>query len=215
MDPLKIIYYGLFGANLIALLFRGRSLERRHVPFIPLCLLALVTQLIAEPFKGTTYGQSFLFHLYVPLEYMLLCIYYSLLFGRKKITVALIVSALLLVAFNTVFFYTTPRFWLSDYADLVTESLFVTLCVVGFFISLFRSDDQVNLARYPDFWINTGNLFFYASGVFVMGLDHTLRKQNPTLADGLIKINNYLNLLLYLFYLIAFTWAQPTKTSSK
>jgi hypothetical protein len=48
-----------------------------------------------------------------------------------------------------------------------------------------------------------------------MGLHFVLQQQNKELADGLLKINHYLNLLLYLFYLIAFTWSYKNRTSLK
>ena len=92
--------------------------------------------------------------------------------------------------------------------DFCLEAVFVSLWVVVFFIELLQSEEQLNLMRYPAFWINAANLLFYAGALFVMGIYFYLYNKDHKLANQLLEINHYLNLTLYLMYTIAFTCSQ-------
>jgi hypothetical protein len=168
-------------------------------------VLALSTQLIAEVLSVEAGSHYFPFHLYIPVEYMLLTAYYYALFKTVFVKWVLTLSNLLLIAFCFIHYYDAGNFWLPDFSDFALEAVMVTFLVIFFFISLFRKEEELLLFRYPDFWINTGNLFFYGGCLFLMGLNYSLQQENPKLAEKILGINHYLNLSLYLFYIIAFT----------
>ena len=206
---LKWIYYGLLLLCLLMLLVNAKKLARQHLFFIPVLSLAICTQFIAESMEGKPDGHYFLFHIYIPLEYLLLSMYYLLLFRSGFIKVFLITTNLVLLVFCAAYYFWGKRMWKPDYSDFVVESIFISFLVIYFFVRLFKTEQSISLLRYTDFWINTGNLFFYAGCMFVMGMHYSLREQNHVLAEELLQINYYLNLILYLFYLIGFSWKRP------
>jgi hypothetical protein len=215
MSALKMVYYGLLGLNLLVLAFAYKSLEKRHKVFLPLIVFVITIQVAADILKAKGLTYYFLFHIYVPIEYILLSVYFSLLFMSRPARMWLLISNIVLSAFCIAYYYMRPSFWQPDYSHFVISAIFISTTVILFFIKLFKNEEHIDLIRYPDFWINTGNLFFYAGCVFVMGLHFSLRGKNQTLADNLLKINNYLNLLLYLFYLIGFAWTRMNRISSR
>lgn len=215
MSPLKIVYYGLFSTALVALFINFRLLGKRHRVFIPLLSLGIVAQVVADILDYYNYPPSVVFHIYVPVEYALLSFYYSYMFSSRIAKGFFILSNLGLIAFCTIYYYTTPLFFARDFKHFVLLSSFVTTLVVAFFIKLYRDENEYELTRYPDFWINAGNLLFYACCFFVMGLLHDLANTNKELADKLEHINHYANFILYLFYIIAFTCPTRKPRSSR
>lgn len=201
----KQLYYGLLVFSLIAFFLNRKKLPKHNLFLGAAVVLALSTQLIAEVLKRKGLSFYFLFHLYIPAEYFLLSLYYASVFSNTKAKKYLLLSALGFLFFSFVKYFVNNSFWLPDYTDFVIESVIVSILVLVFFLRLFKKEDNIDLFRYSDFWINTGNLFFYSGCLFVMGLHFTIRNRNEDLSERLLIINNYLNLILYLFYLIAFT----------
>jgi hypothetical protein len=215
MDYLKILYYGLFSTSLVALLLNWRNLQRRHMVFVPLLAIGIINQLLIDFLHYKGIDGNFLFHIYVPIEFALLSVYYNFLFSNKKIRNLIFLSNVILLIYCTVTYYITDAFWEKDFRHFLLLSVFVTSMVVGFFISLYKNEEDIPLMKYPDFWINAGNLLFYACCIFVMGLYHKIKQQDEKLADKLLHINYYANLILYLFYIIAFTCQIRKKKSSR
>lgn len=190
--------------SLGAIFYNSAYLKRKHLLFIPILIAAILTQIIAEVLVASKIKHYFLFHLYVPLEYILLSTYYYYLFNRFYLKGLIIISNLFLLTFYF-FHYWGAKFYEPDYSGFNIEMIFISVLVVLFFALLLKKEEDIVLSKNPDFWINTGNLFFYTGCVFVMGLHYTLRQKNVSLAEKLLIINHFLNLVLYLFYAIAFT----------
>ena len=212
--PLKWVYYGLMFLCVITLVWNRNRLDKKHLLFLPIVVIAITTQLLAEVIEKEDRSHYFLFHLYIPLEYLLLSLYYYYLFRVKLVKWLLVFTNVVLFTFCIVHYYLGKNFWLPDFSDFALGAAFNSLLVIAFFVSLFRKEEVV-LMRYPDFWINTGNLLFYAGCLFVMGLYHSLHQKDEKLAEQLMDINHYLNLVLYLFYFIAFLCPRTKMISLK
>src|SRR5215203_4859803 len=188
---LKWVYYSLMFLCVITLILNRNSLKKRHLLFLPIVVLAITTQLVAEVIEKEDRDHYFMFHLYIPLEYLLLSVYYYYLLEVKWIKWLLLVTNVIFLTFCITHYFLGKNFWLPDFSDFALGGAFTTIFVITFFIWLF-SKDEISLLRFPDFWINAGNLFFYSGCLFVMGLYFSVLQKNPPLAHDIMHINNYL-----------------------
>lgn len=209
---LKQIYYGLLGICLIALLFHHKKLDKGIFFFITILSLAIITQVIGDVIKSNGSSHYFVFHIYIPVEYLFLSLYYRETLKGKWLQRVILLSGLLFLVFCVQYYVMNKdRFYQPDFSQFVIEALLVSIWVIIFFTQLFQSEEKIVLASYPSFWINTANLVFYSGCLFVMGMHFSLLQKNPALAEKLLKINHYLNLILYLLYIIAFTCLRTSK----
>lgn len=206
MYSLKVIYYGLLAVSLLTLLSNIRRLNKVYYLFIPLIVLGITVQVFGDVLKNYNIkGYSFVFHLYQPAEYSILALFYYSLIRNSLVKKAILVSVAAVVIFSA-FYYSLNEtsFYGGDFTDFCIAAFFICIWVVVFFIELLQSEENLNLIAYPAFWINAGNLLFYGGCLLIMGVYFYLHNRNATLAAELLKINYYLNLILYCMYTIAF-----------
>lgn len=206
MDLLKMVYYGLLGICLVALLFNIKKLNKIYYWFIPLIILGITVQVFGDVLKSREIsGYSFVFHLYQPAEYSLLAMFYYSLINNNLIKKFILGSIAAVVIFSAIYYSVNKQsFWAGDFADFCIAAFFICMWVVFFFVELLRSEENLNLTSYPAFWINAGNLLFYGGCLLIMGVYYYLHNRDAVLAGELLKINYYLNLILYCMYTIAF-----------
>lgn len=215
MPYLKVIYYGLLALCLITLLLNKRNLNNKYYWFIPLIVIGITTQAIGDIIN---YGlqledkKTFMFHIYQPLEYVLLAMFYLQLLKGKIIKGFILVSIPLFVSFCIYYYASNAKSYLGpDFTHFTVEAILIIFFVSIFFFQLFKLEECLALNTYPAFWINTGNLFFYGGNLFVMGFHFYLNKHDTILAQEFLSINHYLNLLLYVLYIIAFSCSKTNK----
>lgn len=211
MSFLKMLYYGLLGICLFTLLFNIKKLNRIYYWFIPLIIFAITVQVSEEILRlNNIKGNSFVFHIYQPVEYSLLALFYYSLIKHKVVKMMILLSVPAMLFFSIYYYTWGPGlFYGPDFIDFCIEAFFVCIWVVVFFFELLKSEENLKLATYPAFWINAANLLFYGGCLLVMGVYYYLVSRNKTLANQLLYINYYLNLVLYCMYTIAFI--QPLK----
>jgi hypothetical protein len=206
MSFTKMIYYGLLGICLAALLLNARRLNKMYYWFIPLIIFAITVQVFEEVLKhNQIHGHSFVFHIYQPVEYSLLALFYYSVLQNHFVKKMVLLSVLFVLAFSIFYYsYGNGVFFGGDFSDFCVSAFLICIWVVVFFFELIRSDENFKLANYPAFWINAANLLFYGGCLLVMGAYYYLNSTNPVLANQLLKINHFLNLVLYCMYFIAF-----------
>ena len=209
MPVLKVFYYGLLVLSLITLLLNYKKLGKSYIWFIPLLSLAIITQASSDIINWELrQGEKkyFIFHFYQPVEYTLLALFYWQLFKASFIKKFILISIPAFIVF-CIFYYSSDikSFLGPDFTNFTLQAILISLFVIYFFVELFKSQENVHLSSYPAFWINTGNLFFYSGCLFVMGIHFYLHNRDSKLAENLLSINHYLNLLLYLSYIIGFS----------
>lgn len=211
MIIIKSIYYGLLGICLAALLLNSKRLNRIYFWFVPIIIFAITVQASQDILKlKEIKGYDFVFHIYQPVEYSLLALFYFQLINNalaKKIILASIPVVLLF----SVIYYSVGNgvFYGSDFIDFCVCAFFINIWVVIFFIELLRSDEKMALVQYPAFWVNAANMLFYGGCLMIMGVYFSVLNTDPVTARQLLSVNHYLNLVLYSMYIIGFT--QPIK----
>jgi len=210
---LKQVYYGLLGLCLIALLLNFKRHDKEVRIYLPVVLLAIIIQSAGDIIKAKGFDHYFVFNIYIPIEYLLLSLYYFRVILNKTIRLSILMSGILFFVYYSLYYVLYPEAFFEDsFLPFVISSFLLSLCVITFFIQLFLKEEAIHLLRFPSFWINVGNLVFYSGCLFVMGFYFSLKEKDPDLAGELLYINYILNLFLYLMYLVAFTCFKTKKT---
>ena len=211
MIDVRLIYYGLLGICLVTLLVNAKNLNKVYYWFIPLIIFAITVQASQHILKQKNIeGYDFVFHIYQPVEYSLLALFYYHIIHSKLIKKIILISIPLVMLFS-IFYYTLSDgvFFGGDFIDFCVCAFFVCIWVIVFFLELLRSDETLKLVNYPAFWINAANLLFYGGCLMVMGVYFSFLKSDTSTARQLATINHLLNLVLYSLYIIGFI--QPVK----
>lgn len=211
MIIIKSIYYGLLGICLATLLLNSKRLNRIYFWFIPIIIFAITVQASQDILKlQEIKGYDFVFHIYQPVEYSLLALFYFQLINNA-VAKKFILASIPVVLLFSVIYYSVGNgvFYGSDFIDFCVCAFFINIWVVIFFIELLRSDEKMALLHYPAFWVNAANMLFYGGCLMIMGVYFSVLNTDPVTAKQLLSVNHYLNLVLYSMYIIGFT--QPIK----
>lgn len=202
---LKKIYYLLILINIIILIINIRKIKKPYFIFTILLPLVLATQLLGDLSKVYQFNRYPVFHIYIPAEFCLLCIYYYHVFKTKSKKKLVLLSALFFIISLAVWYSLYPQsFYTSGFIDFVLLSIILFIFTVAYFVEEITNEDEFNYYQNPSFWLNLGNLFFYTGCLLIMGFNNYLERFHPALSQKLIYINYCLNLVLYSFYIKAF-----------
>ena len=199
---MKTVYYILFSLNILVILLSLKKVGKMFLPIFLLIPVALFTEIFAENFDNIKFVANHIYHI---AEMLLLSGYYYLQYQNKKtkrlVLVGFIVYSILLFMHYSLH----PRaFFVSNFYDFVLNSILIILFVILYFFEELNNEIITPFYKEPSFYINVGNLFFYAGTMLVMGFKYLVEKTNPALGESLMLINHSLNLLLYALYLLAF-----------
>lgn len=150
--------------------------------------LVQVTYCILDPFYYLTYAYVFLLAQH-PIKLM----------QRLLIAVFLI---FLLFSFYQIAYQVNERSIAND--SFLIKSVLVLLIVLRYFWTLIQSNQIITLSKESLFWIATGSLFFFAGNVISSGFFHQLFNYSENWARALYKLGYILEILLYLFSILAF-----------
>jgi hypothetical protein len=205
---MKTIYYLLITASLLALLLNRRRLDRRLYLFIPLLLLALVPDGLKDVLGEQHWLQNFFFSIYTPVEYTLLCLVLISYLKKKRLRMVIYISIPVFILVSL-----SVQLWLKqgdsffEYLDILIESPLLCTWTLLYFFQLAADKDETGVVRNPMFWIAIGNLIFFSSSIFSYGFGGYLEyvAYEKKYIDFVYNLGRYANLLLYIFYIIAFS----------
>jgi len=189
--PYYLTYQSFIVAGLVLSVIAYKRGAMRVFFLIPLLALALLVEIAAD----VTTGYAWAYHLYNPIEYTLLSLYYlencKVLRYRtlvKWFIGVFIVAAIVLSRF-------VYKFSSLPALNINIEGI---LLFVMYTHLLFSIDAEAIIYRHPDFWISTGILTYFG-GVFVcFNLYSTLLHLNPDHTEQLFGAVSFpLNIILY------------------
>jgi hypothetical protein len=85
-----------------------------------------------------------------------------------------------------------------------TGCLLIVLTCIYYVIELFQLPNTINLLKEPAFWICSGLLFFCTVSFPLLGLTNYVYNISPIIIENLKFILNWMNVLLYAMFIIAF-----------
>lgn len=205
---MKILYYIILAASLLALLLNRKRLDRRLLLFIPLQLFALCTELSNEVFGKGHWLYDFLFSIYTPVEYLIICVVLISFLENKRLRRIIYYSIFVFIPVSLfVQIELKPLGDFYEYLDVLVEAPLLSLWTLLFFLQFaYANNEKVLLRHAPMFWISIGNLLFFSVSAFGYGFGKYLKYKGYTdYEEALMTIIHIFNMMQYLFFLIAFT----------
>jgi len=210
MDNIKLIYFGFllfsFFLSLIASIKKDTSLRI----FSILLFLSILAEILVYTFHKNKLNYNLIYHLYVPIEYALISIYFILLTKNKTIKSIIKWSIPLYIAICIVISIHNS-FQKHPGLQINLEGL---LLITWSIITLFSIEVKINtiITSLPIFWICVA-LLIYHSGIFTFTGIYNYILENKTSLGS--KLNLYIlqlsNYLLYICLSIAFICSLRTK----
>lgn len=192
------------------IVFKSQNKSLRLFPLI--LLIGNIVEIIVmiKKSNGST-SYPFYYHLYIPVEYLLLAFFYYYNFERNWVKKSILFSIPL---FIVICFYLTK--YSSSEGEYPTmqfnlEGIVLIILSVSNLFSLRAEEDSI-IYKQPLFWIDIALLLFYTGNFFLMGSYNQLISSNPDLAKQYFKfINNSLNYSLYILFIVAFICSRQVK----
>lgn len=187
--------------------FYAQKFEKSLIILTSLLLLSLLTEMLVEIFKSHKINHRIIYHIYIPVEYMLLALFLS----RQNVNSSLkkIIRFSIPVYFCISMFIS---FFFISYKDFPgtqfnIEGLFLVSFVIAVLFSL-KITEGISIFRLPFFWIGSGLLLFHSGLFFFNGAyNYLIHNKTEYAAKLQTIINTNLNYLLYIFWIIGFIWA--------
>lgn len=210
----KSSYFILYVILIIGLI-RFRKLGQIQVIIFFLCLLLLVNDSITLLLKSRGEQNVWVYHLFVPIGFVLMFKIYSLAIEKGRKVFKYI--SFLFLAFsllNSVFFQKPPQF--NSNAVIMASFAYILISIYFFFISI-KSQIETEDDKSTMIWFNTGVLLSY-SGTFVLFLFSEkillLKVSSELLLAGWV-LNTILYILFEVFCLISLCMSQkPSQIQS-
>jgi len=200
VDLLTGIFFTLLAAAFLSYLvtLRGKVLYWRII-LLYLSLIA-VTSLAANylRFFSQVKNNLFLFHVYTPAEYVVLCwLYYSIIVNRvvKNMIFFSIPGFIALSVFFSIFI---QRFDANDSFVIIIESILIISWSLFFLREVLLLQQETSVIKYPLFWVSIGMLFYFVGDLFVEGLLDYLIKHSPDLAKRVYSFGYIFKYLLFI-----------------
>lgn len=160
-----------------------------------------------EDDNGVKYN-SYIFNvLYFFVYPLLFLIYYKSLktSNYRKTIVVFFILFLIISIINWAFIQNILTSW-SKYPD-VAGSLFLTICIIFYFIELLRSDKIIRFQRSIPFWISVGLLIYYTATIPFNVVADSL-KFGDAAQRKMFLINYVLSIAMYLIFSFGFIWSK-------
>lgn len=170
--------------------------------------LSSITQIIALAYFLVNENNLFIYHMYMPLEFILLGYMYKIWLKDwwKGWIIDLIIWAYVgLSILNTLFIQTPDT--VNSYA-LFLGGAFLIIFAIAFFYRILDEMKLRSLESSFEFWINASILLYYSGSVLILGLNHLISMKSVELIETLYVFHSCFNILHYLLFGIGL-WIKP------
>jgi hypothetical protein len=203
-------YILLMVVAFILSLFTWQRVDKKVIYIVIVLLAGLVAEFIVLYLKKQQIPHAIVYHIYIPVEYTLLTLFFRTKTAKKKIHPFLLFSIPLYIITSiilSVFF-----FRLSGYPSINfnIEGFLIIIWSV-WLLNSFDEFEETSIFMKPALWLCMGLIFFFAGGFIFNGYYNHLKNTNEPLAKILNEyINNGLNIFLYITMSISFICSLKT-----
>lgn len=202
-----IIYFLLLFAALcfyFAALHKGAFFVKIVLAYLLLhAVISVVAVYLVKVEK--VHNNLLLFHILVPLEYVLLAALYYDAFQSPLLKKLVAISApAFIIACVTMSLFVQNITTNNSYASIL-ESLLILVWTLCFFREVLLLQRVIILYRYPMFWISVGLLFYYTGSLLVEGPLNYLLERSMQLA---LRVYQLEYLFKYLLLILLITGVQ-------
>ena len=194
-----IVYYSLFvGASVLS--FKAMKHNLPGLNYLrALLIIGLVNEMLTDFFKRHDIYKNVTYHFYIPIEYVLLALFFYSSVHNKMVKKIILLSIPFYIAltFSLTFFY----YSIQTYPGIAYNiDCFFTIVWAVFILFNLEVKESLKVTAVPLFWICTGIIIFYMGMFFFNAVYNYLLSKESELANSLRSIIS-LN-LNYLFYII-------------
>lgn len=187
--------------------FMARSIDIPGLSILRLILcIGFLNEIISQIFKIRNMNDNISHYFYIPIEYLLLTLFF-LKNIKIKILKKLMICSLfiyILIVLPIIFLNYEPLHF--PYPSIIYNiNCIFNILWISLILFNFENTSFQPIIRIPIFWILSGMLIFYSGIFFFNGAYNYFMNRNLTLA---IHLRDYINItfnnLLYLIFLYAF-----------
>lgn len=136
------------------------------------CVLFCIIDIIFSVMGKNGIHNIFIMHLTTPIEFaMILHLYVLIVFKKSKILFEILSIAIftIICLLNTYFVQSINE---PNSIARGTEAVAIIAMCVNFFYLIFKSDQNIDLLRYPYFWLMSGFLIYFSGTLFLFVVTH-------------------------------------------
>lgn len=206
MSIYQILYLlALIISLVLSLVCRKSDSSLRVFPW--LLSASLVTELVVHYLRYVLHLKPqhlVAYHVYIPLEYGLLCWYLYQNADSRWLKQSILYSIPVFVVYSVVLSVWITSVYVVPAANFNTEGILIIIWALAVLFTL-PVRDHLSIFQLPLFWICVGLLLFYAGSFMFMGVFNYLLTKESALAIQLNRIiNKGLNYILYGCFSYAF-----------
>ena len=198
-----LIYSSVFFPTipLIIGFFRWGKLSSIQRILVFIILTTLISDLLTLSLRQTNHNNHWVYHIYVPVFFILLIFLYKKLLANlpQLFFHILQFSFLFFCLINSLFFQNINSF----NSNAVTVAWFIYLYfALTYFYQLLKNPPNGSLIKNPVFWFNTGIILYHSSTIILFGvLNHLLKQSNEVMYASWV-LNIIFTIVLNCFYLL-------------
>jgi len=194
-------------------LFRKRlSLPLRIIS--ALVIFTMLMEILGFSLYKAKMNNMVFFRAYTYVEATFLFFYYRSIITtpRLKAFHLFIFIAFLLFSFANLFPWDWENFAHHNSIQRGAECIWAIVLLITFYINIFNTSTDIDLLRYPHFWMTSGFLLYFAGTMFQSILMDTYQTTELIQFD-ISDIHSYLNIFLNIIYTIALWMGSRALTS--
>jgi hypothetical protein len=203
MNALNIVYFILLIVSILSYLAALRTGEAYVKMILLYLLLVLSTTLAAIYFTvvARVSNNLFLFHVYTPLEYIILSLLYYNILSDKRSKKAILISIPVLTCLSILFSLFVQKIDSNNSYITIIESTLIIFWALLFFREILLLQHITALEHSPLFWINVGILFYFIGSLIIEGMLDYMIKHSIELARRAYKIGYIFKFLLFILFI--------------
>jgi hypothetical protein len=202
-----------------AILTYGLAL-RSGKPYVRIVFLYLVLDLLTMvlSLSLTTIwrvdNNLFLFHIYTPLEYMVICLFFLETLSDRMVKKIVGWSIPFFIALSIVFSLFVQKVRENNSYINIIESILIICWTLLFFKEVLQLRQATVLYKYPLFWVSGGILVYFTETMVINGLLAYMVRHSMELARLTYRISFMFKYLLYLSLTVGACFEIAAKKSS-
>ncbi len=210
--PLKeTIYFCLLTVVSLTGIARIKTLSSSSKIILTLSIFTLGSEIISEICRAVLRNNMMVFHIYNPVQYILMAIAFNHEIKRGRIIWLSIIGYIAFAIINAIFWQPFFEEYCS-YSFNVNVILVSGLCLY-YLYRLLHEDTDNAFTQYPLFWISLGYLAYNCINILGLGAFNHL-SEDSNLAYILEVVRTLSNYMLYSMFTIAFLTKQKSLQTS-
>lgn len=190
-----LIYLLLLFAAVMIGVYRFKNIATPFKILFYLLICTLISEIVTRILVKAIKNSSPAYHFYLPIQFILLFLIYSLLFrvNEKRIIIVVICVSITINFLNSFYFQSLLRF--PSNMALLNSSIFIMFSLF-YFKKMLQVVSQKSIFRQSVFWFNSGVLIFFSTTFLFWGFYNFLLKSHIS-TKPISTVIYFVNILIY------------------